>query len=91
MKRRRDSNGAAWRKARARVLAAETVCALCGRLVDKTLPTLHPLAPQVDHIIPVSKGGHPTARSNLQLAHRSCNRRKGNNPTTPPMPTSRPW
>jgi 5-methylcytosine-specific restriction endonuclease McrA len=30
----------------------------------------------VDHIIPVSKGGHPSDLSNLQLAHRCCNRQK---------------
>lgn len=30
----------------------------------------------VDHIIPVSKGGHPTDLDNLQLAHRCCNRQK---------------
>ncbi|WCZ54951.1 HNH endonuclease [Latilactobacillus phage TMW 1.1365 P1] len=30
----------------------------------------------IDHIIPVSKGGHPSAMDNLQLAHWSCNRQK---------------
>jgi 5-methylcytosine-specific restriction endonuclease McrA len=32
----------------------------------------------VDHIIPVSKGGHPSAMDNLQLAHWICNRLKSN-------------
>jgi 5-methylcytosine-specific restriction endonuclease McrA len=30
----------------------------------------------VDHIIPVAKGGHPSALENLQLAHWTCNRQK---------------
>jgi 5-methylcytosine-specific restriction endonuclease McrA len=38
----------------------------------------HPLSPSVDHIIPLSKGGHPSDLSNLQLAHRWCNRQKSN-------------
>lgn len=36
----------------------------------------HPLSATVDHIIPVSKGGHPSDLQNLQLAHFSCNRQK---------------
>jgi 5-methylcytosine-specific restriction endonuclease McrA len=31
----------------------------------------------IDHIIPIAKGGHPSDMSNLQLAHRACNRLKG--------------
>ena len=46
--------------------------------MDKSLKFPHPLAPTVDHIIPVSLGGHPSALSNLQLAHWYCNRQKSN-------------
>ena len=34
------------------------------------------MAPAIDHIIPVSKGGHPSALDNLQLTHATCNRQK---------------
>lgn len=54
------------------------VCQLCGR------PTLvyvvtwrHPLSPELDHIVPVSRGGSDTP-DNVQTAHRRCNIRKGN-------------
>lgn len=61
---------------RKRVLASENVCALCGKMVDKTLKYPHPMCATVDHIIPVSKGGHPSDMDNLQLAHFSCNLHK---------------
>lgn len=44
------------------------VCAICGKPVKFKKMT-------VDHIVPLSKGG-TNDRSNLQLAHLSCNRAK---------------
>lgn len=38
------------------------------------------MAPEIDDIIPVSKGGNPIDRNNLRLTHRCCNRRKSNHP-----------
>lgn len=58
------------------ILATQSVCGICGRPVDKSLKSPHPLSPTVDHIIPVNKHGDPIALENLQLAHRSCNRAK---------------
>lgn len=58
------------------ILASQTVCGICGQQVDKTLKYPNPLAPCVDHIIPLSKGGHPSSITNLQLAHWTCNRQK---------------
>lgn len=55
------------------ILATQSVCAICGQPVDKTLRSPHPLSAVVDHIIPVAKGGHPSDIANLQLAHRQCN------------------
>ena len=66
----------AYEKNRAKILATQEVCAICGKPVDKTLKSPHPLSATVDHIIPVSKGGHPSDLANLQLAHRCCNREK---------------
>lgn len=59
------------------ILATQEVCAICGQPVDKSLRSPHPMSASVDHIIPIAKGGHPSALDNLQLAHRSCNRLKG--------------
>ena len=101
----RYSNGHRRRKLRARILASETYCALCGGEVDKTLRLdengkPHPLSPEVDEIIPVSRGGNPLLRSNTQLSHRICNQRKGNRVIgevdappayTLPLPTSQQW
>jgi len=53
------------------------ICHLCEKVVDYSLPTTHPLAPTVDHIIPITKGGKHEW-DNVKLAHRSCNASKGN-------------
>lgn len=74
----RHANG--WRRQQvvARVLAAYDTCHLCGRPVDKSLPPGLPGSPEVDEIIPVSKGGSPYLFSNCRLAHRWCNRVRSN-------------
>lgn len=99
----RNANGHRRRQLRTRVLAEEDTCGICGQPVDKTLRTPHPGSPEVDEIIPVSLGGNPLQRSNVRLAHRICNQRRGNKPTatgggggpTPtlaaPLPHSQPW
>jgi len=86
----RRQNG--WRRsqARQRVLAEEDVCALCHLPVDKTLNLgpdgkPDPMRGEVDEIIPVSLGGSPLDRSNLQLAHRKCNQAKSNKLPSQPM------
>lgn len=65
-----------YEKNKKRIFATQTVCALCGKPVDFSLKSPHPLSATVDHIIPVAKGGHPSDIDNLQLAHRCCNRAK---------------
>ena len=74
--RQAGGNRAAFENARKKILATQTVCGICGKPVDFSYRYPHPLSPTVDHIIPVSKGGHPSDLSNLQLAHRCCNREK---------------
>lgn len=88
----RNANGHRRRRLRRRVLAAYTLCALCGKWVDKTLPYTDPGAPEVDEILPVSLGGNPLLWSNVQLAHRACNQAKRNKPdyVAPPNPVQRP-
>lgn len=61
---------------RKRIYATQTVCGICGKPVDFSIKWPDPMAPCIDHIIPVSKGGHPSDISNLQLAHACCNRAK---------------
>jgi len=35
------------------------------------------MSAEVDHIVPLSRGGHPTDPANLQAMHRRCNLAKG--------------
>jgi len=67
-----------------RILAAQNICGICGQPVNKSLKYPDPGSPTVDHIIPVSKGGHPSDIDNLQLAHFKCNRAKADKLTLPP-------
>ena len=76
---RPDHNGThrgQFEKNRKRILATQDICGICGKPVDKSLKAPHPMSATIDHIIPVSKGGHPSDIDNLQLAHRCCNREK---------------
>ena len=63
-------------KNKAWIYATQDICGICGKPVDKTLKYPHPLSKCIDHIIPIAKGGHPSDRDNLQLAHWTCNRQK---------------
>lgn len=83
---------------RKRVYAMQDTCGVCGRHVDTTLPSGSPLSPELDEIIPVSRGGSPYDIENLQLTHRICNRRKGAKMVgddlkedVNPIPVSRAW
>lgn len=50
-------------------------CGLCGDPVgNERWP--HPLSPSLDHVVPLSRGGAHDP-DNVQLAHLSCNVRKG--------------
>lgn len=82
--RRADHDGAhrtAFQKAKAKILATQDICAYCGRPVDKSLKFPNPWCATVDHIIPISLGGHPSAIENLQLMHYRCNLLKGTQAT----------
>ncbi len=66
----------AFERNKRKVYATQTVCGICGHPVDFGLKYPHPMSACIDHIIPVSKNGHPSDLSNLQLAHWTCNRQK---------------
>jgi len=81
---RPDKDGSAkseYDKNRKRILAEQEVCALCGQPVDKHLKFPHPMSASIDHIVPIAKGGHPSAYENLQLTHLICNQVKSSKQT----------
>lgn len=51
------------------------ICGICGEGVNKDLRHPDPYSPSLDHVIPLARGGHHL-RSNSQLAHLCCNKRK---------------
>ena len=51
------------------------ICGLCGEPVDRELRYPDPMSPSLDHVIPLSRGGHHVLE-NVQLAHLTCNVRK---------------
>lgn len=82
--RRKLPDGAKWEKpvweaVRKRAIQSkDPVCAICGKPIDMEAPAQSPLACEVDHIVPISRGGPPYDIDNLQLVHMKCNRQKGN-------------
>ena len=73
---RPDLTGAAHRKRRAAALATG-MCILCGRPINPDLPGTHPWGGTLEHVVPVSRGGHPTHPDNLAASHRTCNYQRG--------------
>lgn len=77
---RPDWDDEAWRIVRRSVLVRDkNRCRMCRRRVRN----LHVSAPDqahVDHIIPLTLGGHPTDPRNLQTLCRDCNEVKSDSP-----------
>jgi 5-methylcytosine-specific restriction endonuclease McrA len=100
-------NNTEWRQARKRAIASkEPYCAVCNEYIDIQLPMndpdtglRNPLAVEVDHITPRSRGGDLYELDNLQLTHMRCNRKKGakmagdysEGEVTNPVPLSNNW
>lgn len=71
-------NNTEWRLARRRAIASlDHICAICHKHIDIEAPAFSPLAVEVDHIVPRSRGGSLYELDNLQLTHSACNRKKG--------------
>lgn len=66
----------AYEKNKRIIFKTQNTCGICGRPVDFSIKTPDPMSAVIDHIIPVSKNGHPSDIENLQLAHWTCNRQK---------------
>jgi 5-methylcytosine-specific restriction endonuclease McrA len=93
-------NKTEWALARKRAIASlDPMCAICHTLIDVEAPAFSPLAVEVDHIVPRSRGGAIYELSNLQLTHSRCNRKKGARmdsdyeglKTDNPVPLSNNW
>lgn len=93
----RRVNGAKRTALRKRIAAMGLPCAICGKPIDYSLPAGHPMSYELDEIVPVSRGGNPLDKDNVQPTHRSCNQAKGNKMITSKraarnaFPTSRAW
>lgn len=74
----RHTNARMEKITRERIRARGDVCAICGKPIDYSLKKPDPMAFEVDHIIPISRGGKLYDMDNLQATHRICNERKGN-------------
>jgi 5-methylcytosine-specific restriction endonuclease McrA len=71
--------GRTWRKLCERVRRHQSVCWLCGKPIDKTLPHTDRMAFTVDHVIPRTVDPSlALVYDNLRAAHLSCNSSKGN-------------
>ena len=51
-------------------------CHLCGGRISKTLRAPHPKSASIDHLVPLSCGGHDVPE-NVKAAHLGCNCAKG--------------
>jgi hypothetical protein len=59
-------------------------CHVCGGLCSLQYVGVHPLAPTIDHVVPISRGGMHL-NSNAAIAHMICNCFKGIQPVTPKL------
>lgn len=73
---RQGPHRAVFERNKRRLLKSGNVCGICGNPIDMSLKAPHPMSPCIDHIVPVSRGGHPSDIDNLQLAHMRCNQAK---------------
>lgn len=70
---------------RAAIRRTKPPCGICEGEIDYDLRTPHPDSFEVDHIVPLNKGGSDTL-DNKQAAHRRCNREKWDRIDTEPEP-----
>lgn len=73
---RQGPHRAVFERNKRRLLKSGNVCGICGNPIDMSLKAPHPMSPCIDHIVPVSRGGHPSDIENLQIAHMRCNQAK---------------
>jgi hypothetical protein len=59
------------------VYATKIVCCLCGEPVDMTLCWPDPRSKSMQHLTDLALGGAPLSKSNVDLAHLTCNSSAG--------------
>ena len=64
------------------VARGHPACWICGEPIDYTIPTPHPDSYELDHKIPLNRGGEHTL-TNAAASHRRCNRAKSDRPHAP--------
>lgn len=69
----RRANGARRTKLLNWLRAQARPCWICGLPIDYSLGSGDPRAFECDEIVPVSRGGSPYDRANVDAAHRCCN------------------
>jgi 5-methylcytosine-specific restriction endonuclease McrA len=79
----------AWRAAKAAaIMASGGQCQLCGGPLDPTAPRRTPWSTEIDHVIPLAKGGTPYDPGNLRAVHRKCHQSRGSAAWKPPPRTT---
>jgi 5-methylcytosine-specific restriction endonuclease McrA len=87
---RRGRSGRPWERAKAELFVPGASCGICHGEIVFGLRRNHPAGPSLDHIVSLARGGHPTARENLQIVHFGCNSRKGSGIKRSAAPAARP-
>jgi 5-methylcytosine-specific restriction endonuclease McrA len=80
---KRGRGGREWQQLREEILVPGALCWLCGVPIDINAPPRSPRSGTLDHVRPLSKGGHPTDRENVRAACHSCNSGRGNRDPAP--------
>jgi 5-methylcytosine-specific restriction endonuclease McrA len=83
-------DGRPMRRARKIVAQREEICWRCGKPIDDTLRSPHPMSRTVDHVTPAALGGPELDTNNMRAAHRLCNQRRGIG-RRQPLRRSRDW
>ena len=72
---RTPRNTAQQARDRARIARTKPNCHICGEPINYTLKTPHPDSYELDHIVPLKRGGADNI-NNKAASHRKCNSRK---------------
>ncbi|WP_405735993.1 endonuclease [Bifidobacterium sp.] len=79
----RNANGSRRRSLRRWLRSLGRPCWICREFgrpgeIDYSLPARHPMAFEMDELVPVSLGGDPLDPSNVDATHRACNEWRSN-------------
>ena len=69
----RKANSTRYNRIVSKVRGRRDPCAICWHPIDYDLKSPDPMSFELDHIVPISKGGDPYDPANGQASHRCCN------------------